>query len=132
MLKQLSRGLDRFYSDHFQNIPNVKTSFSYAVRNSYHPPDRQRCKRSFWSHESHLTVVYKILTKLGILNGRFFKDRNIGKYGKFVRNTKINQRKLTSCLGTADNNYQIVISTPRSREIFINCLITCGIGSFRR
>ena len=60
-------------------------------------------------------------------------DRNIGKYGKFVRNTKINQRKLTSCLiGTADNKFQIVISTPRSREIFINCLISCGIGSSKR
>ena len=62
----------------------------------------------------------------------FFKDKNIGKYGKFVRNTKINQRKLPSCLiGTADNKFQIVISTPRSREIFINCLISRGIGSLK-
>ena len=50
----------------------------------------------------------------------FFKDRNIGKYGKFVGNTKLNQRKLTSFLiGTADNKFQIVISTSRSRRIFI-------------
>ena len=63
----------------------------------------------------------------------FLKGKNVGKYGKFVRNTKINQRKLTSCLiGTADNKFQIVISTSRSREIFINCLISCGIGSFKR
>ena len=25
-------GIDRFYSDHFQNTPNIKTSFSHAVR----------------------------------------------------------------------------------------------------
>ena len=70
----------------------------------------RRCERFFMSRESHLTVVhYKVLTKLRILNDRFFKDRNIGK---FVRNTKINQRKLTSCLiGTADNKFEIVILT---------------------
>ena len=84
-------------------------------------------------HAKAILQLYKVLTKLGILNGRFFKDGNIGKYRKFVRNAKINQRKLTSCLiGTADNKFQIVISTPRSREIFINCLISCGIGSFER
>ena len=72
----------------------------------------------------------KVLTKLGVLNGRLFKDKNIGKYGKFVRNTKINQRKLPSCfIGTTDNKFEIVISSPRSREIFINCLISCGIGT---
>ena len=62
-----------------------------------------------------------------------FLKIEILEYGKFVRNTKINQRKLTSCLiGTADNKFEIVISTLRSREIFIDCLISCGIGSFKR
>ena len=37
---------------------------------------------------------------------------------------KIHERKLTSCLiGTDDNKSQIVMSTPRSREIFINCYL---------
>ena len=30
------------------------------------------------------------------------------------------------------NKFQIVISATRSREIFINCLISCGIGSFKK
>ena len=92
----------------------------------------KRCK-GLSGHAKAILQLYKVLKKLGVLSDRFFKDRNIGKYGKFVRNTKINQRKSTSCLiGTADNKFEIVISTPRSREIFINCLISCGIGSFKR
>ena len=41
MLKRLSSGSTDFTVT-IQNTPNVKTSFSYAVRNSYHPLDRQK------------------------------------------------------------------------------------------
>ena len=131
--KTIVPGLDRFYSDHFQNIPKCQNIFQ-LYRSELIPPTRlSKDAKGYSGHAKAILQLYKVLTKLGILNGRFFEDRNIGKYGKFVRNTKINQRKLTSCLiGTANNKFQIVISTPRSKEIFINCLISCGIGSFNR
>ena len=59
---------------------------------------------------------------------------NLFNNSSFVSRTqKIQQRKLTSCfIGTADNKFQIVILTPRSREIFINCLISCDTNKYWR
>ena len=126
-------GLDRFYSDHFQNTPKCQNIFQLCRSELIPPTKSSKDVKGLSGHAKAILQLYKVLTKLGILNGRFFKDRNIGKYGKFVRNTKINQRKLTNCLiGTADNKFQSVISIPRSKDIFLNCLISCGIGSFKR
>ena len=56
---------------------------------------------------------------------------NLFNNSSFVRNTKIHQRKLPSCLiGASDTKSQTVILTPRLREIFINCLISCGTNRY--
>ena len=122
--KTIVLGLDRF----LQSVP-----FSKHLSGLIPLTRSSKDVKGLSGHPKAILQLYKVLTKLGILNGRFFKDRNMGKYGKFVRNTEISQRKFTSCLiGTADNIFQIVILTPRSKEIFINCLISCDIGSFKR
>ena len=77
--KRIVLGLDRFYSEDFQNTPSIKTSFSYAVRNS-NPPRSSQDIKGLSGHGKAILQLYKVLTKLGILNGRFFKDRNIGKF----------------------------------------------------
>ena len=38
--KRTVLGLNRFSSGHFQNTPNIKTFFGYAVQNSNHRTDR--------------------------------------------------------------------------------------------
>ena len=79
MLKELSPGSTDFtvtifkilqMSKHFSAMP-FGTQTNHQIVTKY--------KRSFRSRESHLQL-YKVLTKVGILNGRFFKDRNIGKF----------------------------------------------------
>ena len=114
MLKQLSPDSTDFTVTIFKIFQMSK----HLCRSELIPPTRSsKDVKGLSGHAKAILQLYKVLTKFEILNGRFFKNRDIGKYGKFVRNTKINQRKLTSCLiGTADNKFQIVISTPRSRD----------------
>ena len=76
MIKELSPGLTDFRVIIFKKTPNIKTSFSYAVQNSNHPP---RYKRFFKSWESHLTVVENV-NKARDIKWSVFKDRNIGKF----------------------------------------------------
>ena len=63
-----------------QNTPNIKTFLGCVVSNSNHPPDPHKIQKVFKvMHEKTILQLYKV-TKLRIINGRFFKDKNIGKF----------------------------------------------------
>ena len=67
--RRIVRRLARFYSDDFQNTPIIK------------PPTRSSQDiKGLSGHGKAILRLYKAVTKLGILNGRFFKDRSIGKF----------------------------------------------------
>ena len=78
MLKKWSPGSTDFAETIFKILQIAKhlSAMPFGTQTTHQIVTRY--KRSFRSRESHPTL-YKILTKLGILNGRFFKDRNIGK-----------------------------------------------------
>ena len=71
--KRIVPGLDRFHSDHFQDTPNIKTSFSLC-RSELKPPTRSSQDiKGLSGHGKAILQLYKVLTKLRMLNGWFLK-----------------------------------------------------------
>ena len=72
--KTIVPGLDRFYSDNFQNTPNVKQNIFQLCRSELIPPTRSsKDVKGLSCHAKAILQLYKLLTKLGILNDRFLK-----------------------------------------------------------
>ena len=75
MLKELSPG-----STDFTEYSKYHNIFQLC-RSELKPPTRaSQDIKGLSGHEKAILQLHKVLVKLGILNGRFFKDRNIGKF----------------------------------------------------
>ena len=80
MLKELSPGSTDFTVTIFKMLQISKhlSAMPFGTQTTHQIVTRYKGLSGHW--KAMILQLYKVLTKLGILNGRFLKDRNIGKF----------------------------------------------------
>ena len=79
MLKELSPGWTDFTVTIFK-ILQISNNVQLCRSELKSPSRSSQDIKGLSGHGKAILQLYKVLTKLGILNGQFFKDRNIGKF----------------------------------------------------